>query len=129
MRHRKDHRKLSRTSARRTLLLRNLTRSLILHERIRTTVPKAKELRRFIEPLVTKARNDTVHTRRLVAKKVTRKDALNRLFDEIAPRFRERPGGYTRIVRIGPRNTDGAEMAFIEFVERGAAADSAGEGA
>jgi large subunit ribosomal protein L17 len=119
MRHRKDHRKLNRDSSRRSLLLRNQARSLILNERIRTTVPKCKELRRFIEPLVTRARLDTVHNRREVAKTIGLKDALNRLFDEIAPRFVERPGGYTRIIRLGQRPTDGAEMAFIEFVERG----------
>lgn len=118
MRHRRDHRKLGRTSDRRSLLLRNLTRSLIMNERIRTTVPRCKELQRFIEPLITRARKDTVHNRRMVGRVVTRRDALSVLFDEIAPRFVARPGGYTRILRLGRRPTDGAEMALIEFVER-----------
>ena len=130
MRHRKDHRRLGRPKDRRRLLLKSLTRSLIISERIRTTVPKCKELQRFIEPLVTRARVDTVHNRRMVGRWVNRKDALSRLFTEIGPRFVDRPGGYTRIIRLGQRPTDGAEMALIEFVERGAAQpESAGEGA
>lgn len=128
MRHRRDHRKLGRTTDRRKLLLRNLTRSLIMNERIRTTVPRCKELQRFIEPLITRARKDTVHNRRMVGRVVTRRDALSVLFDEIAPRFVERPGGYTRIIRLGQRPTDGAEMGLIEFVEKAkAAAEPAAE--
>ncbi len=118
MRHRRDHRKLSRTTGRRKHLLRNLTRSLIMNERIRTTVPRCKELQRFIEPLITRAKKDNVHNRRMVGRVVPRRDALSVLFDEIAPRFVARPGGYTRIVRLGQRPTDGAEMALIEFVEK-----------
>jgi len=130
MRHRKHHRRLGRDKDRRRLLLKSLTRSLILSERIRTTVPKCKELQRFIEPLVTKAKSDTVHARRVVGRWVNRKDALTHLFTEIAPRFVDRPGGYTRIIRLGQRPTDGAEMALIEFVERGEAPETtAAEGA
>ncbi|MBE7561275.1 50S ribosomal protein L17 [bacterium] len=128
MRHRRDPRKLGGTTDRRKLLLRNLTRSLIMNERIRTTVPRCKELQRFIEPLITRARKDTVHNRRMVGRVVTRRDALSVLFDEIAPRFVERPGGYTRIIRLGQRPTDGAEMGLIEFVEKAkAAAEPAAE--
>ena len=117
MRHRVAHRKLGRTSEHRLSLLRNLTAALILHERIRTTLPKAKELRPFAERLVTLGKKDSLHARRQALRIIPRKNVVAKLFNEISPRFAERPGGYTRILKLGPRKGDGAEMAFIEFVD------------
>src|SRR5882672_8033428 len=116
MRHNVGLRKLGRTSEHRRALLRNLTTSLFRHERIRTTVPKAKELRPFAERLITLARRDTLHTRRQVLRHVSDKTVVKKLFDTLGPRFASRPGGYTRILRLGPRQGDGADMAILELV-------------
>ena len=117
MRHGKANRKLGRTSSHRLALFRNQLQSLVIHERIVTTLPKAKELRRVAERLVTRGKSDTVHARRLVGRWVSDRDLIKKLFTEIAPRFADRPGGYTRIVKLGPRHGDGAEMAVLEFVD------------
>lgn len=117
MRHRVAHRKLGRTSEHRLSLLRNLAASLIQHERVRTTEAKAKELRPFVEKLVTLGKRDSLHARRQALSILPHKDVVRRLFGEISPRFSERPGGYTRILKLGPRRGDGAPMAFIEFVD------------
>ncbi len=117
MRHRVHGRKLGRTTAHRKALFRNQLTALFTHERIVTTVPKAKELRPIAERMVTLARTGTLPARRKVLTMVPDKDVVRRLFDEIAPRFMERPGGYTRIVRLGNRRGDGAELALIEFVD------------
>lgn len=126
MRHGKTKRKLGRTSAHRIALFRNQLQSLVIHGRIITTLPKAKELRPVAERLVTRGKDDTVHSRRMVARWVADRDLVKKLFDDIAPRFAERPGGYLRIVKLGPRHGDGAEMAVLEFVDhqKGAAAES-----
>ncbi len=117
MRHRVHGRKLGRTTAHRKALFRNQLTALFTHERIVTTVPKAKELRPIAERMVTLARTGTLPARRKVLTMVPDKDVVRRLFDEIAPRFVDRPGGYTRIVRLGNRRGDGAELALIEFVD------------
>ena len=122
MRHRVSGRKLSRTTSHRRAMFRNQLCSLIEHERIRTTVAKAKELRPLAEKMVTQGKRDSVHARRMVRRWVQDRDLISKLFDEIAPRFAERPGGYTRIVKLGPRLGDAAEMAILEFVEQGEAA-------
>lgn len=117
MRHRIHGRKLGRTTAHRTAMFRNQLTALFTHERIVTTVAKAKELRPLAERMVTLARTGSLPARRRVLTMVPDKLVVRRLFDEIAPRFMERPGGYTRIVRIGRRHGDGAELALIEFVD------------
>jgi large subunit ribosomal protein L17 len=118
MRHNKSYRKLGRTSEHRRALFRNQLRSLITHERIITTLPKAKELRPIAEKMVTLGRRaDSLHARRLAARYITDRGLVKRLFDEIGPRFVSRPGGYTRIVKLGPRHGDGAELAVLEFVD------------
>lgn len=116
MRHRNKGRKLSRTHTHRKALLRNMATSLFRHERIETTTAKAKELRPVAERLITLARRGDVHARRLAGRKIQDRDVLGKLFDDIAPRFSERPGGYTRILRLGTRKGDGAEMSLIELV-------------
>jgi len=116
MRHNVGLRKLGRTSSHRRALLRNLTTSLFRHERIRTTLPKAKELRPFAEKLITLARRDDLHARRQVLKSVDDKEVVKKLFGTLGPRFATRPGGYTRTLRLGPRQGDGAEMALVELV-------------
>ena len=121
MRHNVKGRKLGRTTAHRTAMFRNQLASLVEHERIRTTLPKAKELRPIAEKLVTQGKKDTLHARRQVNRWLPRRDLVKKVFDEIAPRFGERPGGYLRIVKLGPRQGDGAEMALVEFVELGEA--------
>lgn len=118
MRHRLDHRKLGRTSEHRRALLRNMAISLVQHDRITTTVEKAKELRRYVEKLITLAKKDTLHSRRLAASKVDDPDALKKLFGTLGPLYANRPGGYTRIVKLGTRRGDAAQMAFIELVGR-----------
>ena len=118
MRHRKKGRALSRTSSHRKAMLRNMATSLIVHERIRTTVAKAKELRPVVEKLITLGRTDDVHSRRQARRMIEDRAALQKLFDEIGPRFRERPGGYTRILKLGTRKGDGAEVAIIELTDR-----------
>ena len=128
MRHHRRGRKLGRDAAHRDALLMNLAGALIEHGRIRTTLTKAKEVRPYVEKLVTQARVDSLHSRRTVMKKLRMHDkaskraegelpVVKKLFDEIAPRFVDRPGGYTRIVKLGHRPGDAAEMAFIEFVD------------
>ena len=119
MRHRNKGRQLSRTSSHREALLRNMATSLFRHGRIQTTTAKAKELRPFAERLITLAKRGDLHSRRLAARKIQDKDVLFALFDSIGPRFSERPGGYTRVLKVGHRQGDGAEMALIELVDRG----------
>lgn len=117
MRHRVKGRKLSRTSEHRRATLRNLAASLLKHKKIKTTTAKAKELRSFVEPLITKAKKDTVASRRYVASDITDKSIVKELFLEIIPKIGERPGGYTRIVKLGQRKGDGAELSIIELVD------------
>jgi large subunit ribosomal protein L17 len=116
VRHRKKGRQLSRTRSHRKATLRNLATSLFRHERIETTTAKAKELRPFAERLITLARRGDVHARRLAATKIQDREVLGKLFDEIAPRYIERPGGYTRVLKLGNRKGDAAEMSLIELV-------------
>jgi len=116
VRHRKKGRQLSRTRSHRKATLRNLATSLFRHERIETTTAKAKELRPFAERLITLARRGDVHARRLAATKIQDREVLGKLFDEIAPRYMERPGGYTRVLKLGNRKGDAAEMSLIELV-------------
>ena len=116
MRHNAGYRKLGRTSSHRRALLRSLTTSLFRHERIRTTLPKARELRPFAEKLITLARRDDLHSRRLVAAQVADKDVVKKLFASLGPRFANRPGGYTRTMKLGMRQGDGAEMAIVELI-------------
>ena len=118
MRHRKSGKKLNRNSSHRQAMFRNMTVSLIEHEVIKTTVVKAKELRRFAEPLITLSKEDTVANRRLVFNRTRSKAAVGKLFSEIGPRSKERKGGYTRILKCGFRKGDAAPMAFIELVDR-----------
>ena len=117
MRHKKKGRKLGRKVGNRRALLRNLACQLILHKKIKTTDPKAKELRSFIEPLITLAKKDSLHSRRLVMRKLPKKIVVRILFKEIAPLFSTRPGGYTRITKLGQRDNDRAPVSIIEFVE------------
>ncbi|AVL69991.1 MULTISPECIES: 50S ribosomal protein L17 [Oligella] len=117
MRHRKGLRKLNRTSAHRTAMFRNMSVSLIEHEAIKTTLPKAKELRRVIEPLITLAKNPTVANRRLAFARLRDRDAVTKLFNDLGPRFQDRPGGYTRILKMGFRQGDNAPMAYMELVD------------
>lgn len=117
MRHAIRNRKLGRTPAHRQALFRNQLASLIEHGRIRTTLAKAKELRPVAERLVTRSREDTVHARRMVRRWVRDRSLVKKLFDDIGPRFTDRPGGYLRILKLGPRPGDAAEMAIIEFVD------------
>ena len=117
MRHRKAGRQLRRTSEQKLALMRNLASSLIEHGAIETTEAKAKELRPFVEKLITKARNGTLHARRLAGRHVQKREAADKLFQEIGPRFAKRPGGYTRILKTGHRKGDGADMARIELIE------------
>lgn len=116
MRHRVKGKKLSRDSAQRKALLRNLVTSFLEKERIRTTLAKAKATRPIAEKMITLAKNNSLHSRRLALRFIYKKDVVKKLFDEIGPRFSERPGGYTRIIKIGPRQGDGAEMALLEMV-------------
>jgi large subunit ribosomal protein L17 len=114
---RRNTAKLSRDKAHREALLRNLSQELFLHGKLRTTLAKAKALRPYVEPIITRAKDDTLQSRRLVAKVLYTQEAINKLFTEIAPRFKQRNGGYTRIVKLGPRAGDGAEGAVIQLVE------------
>lgn len=118
MRHRKSGRKFSRTSAHRKAMFRNMTASLVEHELIKTTLPKAKELRRVAEPLITLSKNDSVANRRLAFARLRDDAAVAKLFDELGPRYNERPGGYLRILKCGFRAGDNAPMAFVELVGR-----------
>ena len=116
MRHRNKGRQLSRTSTHKKALMRNMATSLFRHERIETTTAKAKELRPFAERLITLARRGDIHARRVAGRKIQDRDVLGKLFDDIAPRYTERPGGYTRILKLGIRKGDAAEMSLIELV-------------
>ena len=118
MRHQKSGRKLNRTSSHRNAMFRNMTSSLIRHEVIKTTLPKAKELRRVAEPLITLAKIDGVANRRVAFSRLRDKEAVGKLFTEIGPRFRERNGGYLRILKCGNRVGDAAPMAYVELVDR-----------
>jgi len=116
MRHRKKGRNLSRSPSHRRAVLRNLATSLFEHERITTTTAKAKELRPYAERLITLAKRGDLHARRLAGRRIADRDVLGKLFDDIGPRYSERPGGYTRILKLGNRKGDAAEMALIELV-------------
>ncbi len=118
MRHRLSGRQLGRNSAQRSALMRSLTNSLLEHELIKTTLPKAKELRRFAEPLITLAKADSVHARRLAFARTRNKEIVGKLFTDLGPRFQSRPGGYVRILKCGNRAGDNAPMAYVELVER-----------
>ena len=118
MRHLKSGRKLNRTSSHREAMFKNMATSLIKHELIRTTLPKAKELRRVAEPLITLAKNDGVANRRLAFARLRDKQAVGKLFVELGPRYRSRPGGYLRILKCGYRDGDNAPMAYVELVDR-----------
>ena len=120
MRHGNGLRKLNRTSAHRQAMLQNMMNSLIEHEAIKTTLPKAKELRRVVEPMITLARKDTVANRRLAFARLRNRDSVTKLFTDLGPRFMNRPGGYTRILKMGFRPGDNAPMAYVELVERAA---------
>ena len=122
MRHAVKGRKLGRTTSHRTAMFRNQLQSLMESERIITTLPKAKELRPIAEKVITRGKHGTVHDRRWALQWLIKRELVKKVFDEIAPRFTERPGGYLRIVKLGPRQGDGAEMAVLELVEREAAA-------
>ena len=129
MRHGKKINHLGRKSAHRHALLSNMASSLILNKRITTTVAKAKALRKYVEPLLTKAKDDTTHSRRTVFSYLQNKESVKTLFGEVASKIADRPGGYTRITKIGPRKGDNAPMAFVELVDRPepTAAEAAGE--
>ena len=118
MRHRKSGRHLNRSSSHRQAMFRNMAASLIEHEIIKTTVPKAKELRRVAEPLITLAKQDSVANRRLAFSRTRSKAAVGKLFAELGPRYQDRPGGYLRILKCGQRAGDAAPMAFVELVDR-----------
>ena len=118
MRHRKAGRALGRKSSHRTAMYRNMATSLIRHETMRTTVPKAKELRRVVEPLITLAKEDAIGRRRLAFNRLRDRDSVGKLFDELGPRFRKRPGGYLRILKIGYRPGDSAPMALIMLMDQ-----------
>lgn len=122
MRHRKAGRQLNRTSSHREAMFRNMASSLFRHELIKTTLPKAKELRRVAEPLITLAKIDSVHTRRLAFARLRDKEVVGKLFVELGPRYQGRPGGYLRILKCGYRYSDAAPMAYVELVDRPATA-------
>jgi large subunit ribosomal protein L17 len=118
MRHRHGLRKLNRTSEHRQAMLRNMCVSLLTHEAIKTTLPKAKELRRVVEPLITMGKSPSLANRRLAFSRLRDRDAVTKLFGVLGPRYDKRPGGYTRILKMGFRNGDAAPMAFVELVDR-----------
>lgn len=124
MRHRKSGRKLNRNSSHRKAMYRNMATSLFEHEAIKTTLPKAKELRRVAEPLITLAKEDSVANRRTAFARTRSKAMVGKLFDELGPRYKERPGGYMRILKMGYRTGDNAPMAYVELVDRPGAADA-----
>ena len=127
MRHRKSGRKFSRTSSHRDMMFRNMSASLIQHEIIKTTLPKAKELRRIAEPLITLAKSDGVANRRLAFSRLRDKEAVGKLFVELGPRYQARPGGYLRILKCGNRPGDNAPMAYVELVDPPDAAAAASD--
>jgi len=118
MRHRKAGRSLNRTSSHRKAMFSNMANSLFLHEQIKTTVPKAKELRRFAEPLITLAKTPTVANRRLAFARLRDREMVTKLFDDIGPHFKQRPGGYMRVLKCGFRLGDNAPMAYVQLVDR-----------
>lgn len=118
MRHRQSGRQLNRNSSHRKAMFRNMVSSLVEHELIKTTLPKAKELRRFAEPLITLSKNDTVANRRLAFDRLRDKATVGKLFNELGPRYESRPGGYLRIMKCGFRTGDKAPMAYVELVDR-----------
>ncbi len=118
MRHRQSGRKLNRNSSSRKAMFRNMTASLMRHELIKTTLPKAKELRRVAEPLITMAKKDNVANRRLAFSRIRDRDVVTKLFNELGPRYEARPGGYLRILKCGFRAGDNAPMAYVELVDR-----------
>ncbi len=118
MRHRNGPRKLNRTTSHRLAMFRNMANSLIKHEAIKTTVPKAKELRAIVEPLITLGKTPTLANRRLAFDRTRDRDVVTKLFGELGPRYQARPGGYTRILKMGFRVGDNAPMAFVELVDR-----------
>ncbi len=118
MRHRQSGRQLNRNSSHRKAMFKNMSISLVEHELIKTTVPKAKELRRHIEPLITLAKKDNVANRRLAFSRLNSKEAVGKLFSDLGPRYESRPGGYVRILKCGYRTGDKAPMAYVELVDR-----------
>jgi large subunit ribosomal protein L17 len=118
MRHRQSGRKLNRNSTHRKAMFSNMAASLMRHEVIKTTLPKAKELRRVAEPLITMAKTDSVHKRRLAFSRLRDRDIVTKLFNELGPRYKDRPGGYLRILKMGYRSGDKAPMALVELVDR-----------
>jgi len=118
MRHRKSGRQLNRNSSHRKAMFKNMANSLIDHEVIRTTVPKAKELRRFVEPIITASKTDSIAKRRVIFSRLRDRDSVTKLFNELAPRYKDRPGGYLRILKCGFRTGDAAPMAYVELVDR-----------
>lgn len=126
MRHKFAGRRLGRTTSHRKAALQNMAVSLFDHELIRTTLPKAKELRRVAEPLITRAKQDSVANRRLAFSRLRNRTVVQKLFNELGPRYRDRPGGYLRILRCGFRPGDSAPMAYVELVDRPAAVDKRG---
>ncbi|MCC6377869.1 MAG: 50S ribosomal protein L17 [Burkholderiales bacterium] len=127
MRHRHGQRKLNRTSSHRVAMLRNMTNSLFTHEAIRTTLPKAKELRRVAEPLITLGKEPTLANRRLAFDRLRDRAVVTKLFGELGPRYKARPGGYLRILKFGFRQGDNAPMALVELVDRPAASEAPAE--
>ncbi|MDX1529162.1 MAG: 50S ribosomal protein L17 [Gammaproteobacteria bacterium] len=121
MRHRKSGRHLNRTSSHRKAMFMNMSASLVRHEFIKTTVPKAKELRRVVEPLITMAKQDSVAKRRIAFARLRDRQSVTKLFNELGPRYKDRPGGYMRILKCGYRPGDRAPMAYVELVDRPAA--------
>ncbi len=122
MRHRKSGRQLNRDSAHRKAMFQNMTVSLLRHEAIKTTLPKAKELRRVAEPMITLAKSDSVHKRRIAFSRLRDREVVTKLFNELGPRYKDRPGGYLRILKMGYRPGDNAPMAYVELVDRPEAA-------
>ncbi len=127
MRHRKSGRHLNRNSSHRQAMLRNMSASLFRHELIHTTLSKAKELRRMAEPLITLAKQDSVHRRRQAFAQLRDAETVGKLFKELGPRYQDRPGGYLRILRAGYRTGDGAPVAIVELVDRPTAGESRAE--
>jgi large subunit ribosomal protein L17 len=127
MRHRNTGRQLSRNGSHRAAMLRNMANSLLRHEQISTTVPKAKELRRVVEPLITLAKEDSLHHRRRAFDRLRDREIVTKLFEDLGPRFKERPGGYMRILKNGFRPGDNAAMAVVQLVEDGEADEVSAE--
>lgn len=127
MKHRVGYNRLGRKPSHRKALHRNMVTSLLIHERIKTTEAKAKAIRRTAEKIVTRAKEDSVHNRRMVGRSITDQGALAKLFTDIGPRFKTRNGGYTRILKLGPRNGDASELVLLEFVQRTEETEKKGE--